>query len=430
MLQRQASDFNAAPTTVCEQTTRVLLVEDNPVDARLIAGLLKPGPDASFEVHAADQLAAALEYLTTETVDVVLLDLTLPDSSGLESFEHFHRRHPELPIVILTGLEDEALAARAIQSGAQDYLLKGQDNRTSLARSLRYAIERKRAAEAILRLNEELERRVEQRTHELSASNRELEAFCHSVAHDLRTPLRAIDGFGSALEKQATTLDDRGRDYLQRIRLAAQRMGQLIDAMLDLSRFTRCPLRMEKVDLSAAAREIVAQLQPSHAPQQVRFRIAAGLTTQGDSQLLWIVLENLLDNAWKFSRGGCDPLVEFGIEQPDGQCVFYVRDNGVGFDMTYADKLFGTFERLHGAEFEGLGIGLATVQRILQRHGGRVWAESEPGRGSIFRFTLATGSQPRQGVPSYEFADRVTGGQGVRGHESSRHDSASRRRSE
>jgi light-regulated signal transduction histidine kinase (bacteriophytochrome) len=166
-------------------------------------------------------------------------------------------------------------------------------------------------------------------------------------------------------------------------------MGQLIDAMLDLSRVTRCAMHLVEVDLSATAREIAGDLRPAEADLPGQFRIASGLKARGDPQLLWLVLENLLDNACKFSSRRESPQVEFGAQQADGHPVYYVRDNGVGFDMAYADKLFGTFERLHGAEFEGLGIGLATVQRIVRRHGGRVWAESELGHGTTFYFTLA-----------------------------------------
>jgi hypothetical protein len=367
----------------------VLLVEDNPVDARLIRGLLDCQPTTMFRLECVDRVRAAADCLERQTTQVVLLDLTLPDAAGLEACELLHRRFPNVPIVIVTGLEDELLAVKAIEGGAQDYLVKGHIDRHSLSRSLRYAIERKRATEAIRQLNEELERRVVERTRELTASNQELEAFCHSVAHDLRTPLRAIDGFTSSLEHRADALDDRGRQVLRRVREAAQRMGQLIDAMLGLSRVTRCSMHVVEVDLSAAAREIAGDLRPADAELSGRFRIAPGLKARGDPQLLWLVLENLLDNACKFSARREDPQVEFGMRQADGHPVYYVRDNGVGFDMAYADKLFGTFERLHGAEFEGLGIGLATVQRIVRRHGGRVWAESEPERGTTFYFTLA-----------------------------------------
>jgi signal transduction histidine kinase/ligand-binding sensor domain-containing protein len=236
----------------------------------------------------------------------------------------------------------------------------------------------------------ELEDRVCQRTAQLEAANRELEAFSYSVSHDLRAPLRSIDGFSRALlEDYEDKLEGEGKDYLQLVRAASQRMGQLIDDLLMLARVTRAEIRRTPVDLSGLAGRVAGGLQTAEPGRQVVFHIEPGLVAEADGRLVQIVLENLMGNAWKFTGKEAAARIEFGQTTGEGGAIYYVRDNGAGFDMTYVQKLFGAFQRLHTVEeFPGTGIGLATVQRIIRRHGGRVWGESVPGRQTTFYFTL------------------------------------------
>ncbi len=230
----------------------------------------------------------------------------------------------------------------------------------------------------------------------LEASNRELETFSYSVSHDLRTPLRAIDGFSRALEEDyGRHFDANARAYIERVRRATRRMGQIIDDLLQLSRLARGELRAEAVDMTALAGEVDAALRAAQPERDVEFEAAPGLRATGDSRMLRLVLENLLGNAWKYTSRQPRARIGFGMENGAGCPVFFVRDDGAGFDMAYADKLFGAFQRLHSAsEFPGSGIGLATVARIVQRHGGRAWAEGAPGRGATFFFTLGMGAAP------------------------------------
>ena len=244
----------------------------------------------------------------------------------------------------------------------------------------------KQAEEKIGVLNSDLQHRA----NELGATNKELEAFSYSVSHDLRSPLRAIDGFSQALlEDCSEQLDRQGKEYLARIRAGSQRMAELIDDLLDLSRVTRTAMERRPVNLSLMAESVLTALQKTEPRRRVDIVIAPDLTASGDQRLLRLTLENLLGNAWKFTGQRAAARIEFGMIRNGSAPAYYVRDNGAGFDMAYTDKLFTPFQRLHGMrEFEGTGIGLATVQRVIHRHGGRVWAEAAVEKGATFYFTL------------------------------------------
>lgn len=313
------------------------------------------------------------------------------------------------PILVL------AETAKAV-SARQDYSVRapkyGDDELGALTDAFNHMLTRiqdqdravRESKDELRRYAAELEERVAVRTHELQQSNdalhrsaaellstnAELDAFAYSVSHDLRAPLRSIDGFSQILlEDHSAQLDDWGLESLRRVRAASQRMATLIDDLLKLARITRAEMRLEAVDLSGMAREIATELQGTTTERQVAFVIAPGLETRGDPRLLRVVLENLLFNAWKYTSKQPHPRVELGSIQTNGQRVFTVSDNGAGFDMKYVDKLFGVFQRLHSAaEFEGTGVGLATVRRIISRHGGRIWAEGAVDRGATFYFTL------------------------------------------
>jgi light-regulated signal transduction histidine kinase (bacteriophytochrome) len=250
--------------------------------------------------------------------------------------------------------------------------------------------ERMRAEESVRSLNLELEHRVRERTRDLEEMNRELEAFSYSVSHDLRQPLSSIAGFSKMLmDEYGGKLDAAGLHYLQRIYGNVTRMGQLIDDLLDLARVNRAELDLQPVDLTALARQITGRLREQDPQRQAHIRIADGLSARADRRLIEIALDNLLSNASKFSRDRQPAQIEFGSEQRDGRTVFYVRDNGAGFDPRYTGKLFGVFQRLHAeSEFPGNGVGLATVKRVITRHHGEVWGESTPGKGAVFFFWL------------------------------------------
>lgn len=293
-------------------------------------------------------------------------------------------------------IEDYEVRLRVPDGGCRILFLNGRrivhdmEDTPFILLSFEDVTERMEAHRRLERLNTELEERVRRRTRQLEAVNRELEAFCYSVSHDLRAPLRAIDGFSNELLRSyADRIDDRGRHYLDRIRRGTQRMGELIDDLLKLSRVNRSEFSREQVDLSAIAQGVARELQNEISGRTVDFMVESGLTAWGDGALLRIAMENLLSNAWKFTSKKEVAVIRVGEETDGDVSAFYVRDNGAGFDMAYAGKLFGAFQRLHSErEFPGNGIGLATVHRIIHRHGGRIWAEAAPEQGAVFRFTI------------------------------------------
>jgi light-regulated signal transduction histidine kinase (bacteriophytochrome) len=344
----------------------------------------------------------ALKCLLSDDFAVILLDVKMPEMDGFETAALIRQRDRSrhTPILFLTAADtSQTQAVRGYAVGAVDYLVKPvvpEFVRSKVAVFVELAKKNEllRRQAALLAQSEqaalELAETRAELVRELEHKNRELESFSYAVSHDLRAPLRRIDSFSRAvLESQGKRLDDEGRKFLSRVREASQQMSQLIDDVLYLSRVTRTELREQEVDLSEVAELVVSRLQEGQPNRPVEVKIRPGVVVTGDAQLLKIALENLLQNAWKFTGKQTEPRIEFGLTQTSGEPTYFIRDNGAGFEMTYAARLFGPFQRLHSQqEFPGSGIGLATVQRIIHRHGGKVWAEGLVGQGATFYFTL------------------------------------------
>ena len=333
---------------------------------------------------------------------MVLLDVKMPDMDGFETATLIRQRDKSshTPIIFLTAADQsQTQAVRGYAVGAVDYLVKPvvpEFVRSKVAVFVELAKKNellRRQAELLQASGQEARELAEARAElvrDLEHKNRELESFSYAVSHDLRAPLRRIESFSRAVqESQGDRLDDDGRRYLDRVREASQQMSQLIDDVLYLARVTRAEMREQEVDLSGLVALLLDRMREAEPGRAVEVKVRPGLTVLGDSRLLRIAIENLLENAWKFTAGSPSPRIEFGMTTVAGEPTYFVRDNGAGFDMAYADRLFGPFQRLHlASEFPGTGIGLATVQRIIHRHGGQVWADGLPGKGATFHFTI------------------------------------------
>jgi signal transduction histidine kinase len=360
-------------STPAKSSARVLVADDNNDLRTFLASLLSPHYSVEVVANGREALAA----IRARKPDLVLSDVMMPDLDGLGLVRAL-REDPEtrtLPVILLSARAGQEASLEGLSAGADDYLAKPFTSQELLAR---------------VRTHLTMARARDELNTELARANEEHKAFSYSVSHDLRAPLRAVDGYSQMLfEDYAGQLDDTGRDYVQKVRAGAQRMSELIDDLLELSRVTSTELSRTQVDLSKLAQAVGEELKRTERERKVSLSIQDGLVVEVDGRLLRIVLENLLGNAWKFTAKVPEPRIEFGTERRDGKEVFFVRDNGAGFDMAYAGKLFRPFQRLHSErEFPGTGIGLATVRRIVERHGGRVWAESAPGHGASVFFTL------------------------------------------
>jgi two-component system, NtrC family, sensor kinase len=385
---------------------RILAIDDSPT---WLESLAMAFSSEGYEVTKAASAEEGLERIARESFDCVMVDMIMPGMDGIEACRRINEigrtmDHP-IVVVMLTSSETREDMTRGLEAGADDFVGKSSDMAVLKAR-IRALLRRRFFQEENRRIHEQLmQKEIEARearaagelaaarailVDELERKNKELEAFSYSVSHDLRAPLRSIDGFSAALlEGHAGQLDAKGREYLVRVRSAARRMGQLIDDLLQLSKVGRAELHRQRVDLSALAGAVAAELRQANPERRVRTLIPEGVFADGDHRLLQIVLENLLGNAWKFSAGAAEAVIEFGVARTDDVPAYFVRDNGAGFDMAYAERLFRPFQRLHTqSRFPGTGIGLATVHRIVDRHGGRVWAESAVDRGATFLWTL------------------------------------------
>jgi len=388
MMTRPLADVHESLTKP-QSTVSILVVDDDATKRFALKTILAPLGETVVEASSG---ADGLRQLLRQEFAVILLDVRMPAMDGFETAQLIRQRpRSELtPIIFVTALDQaETDMGRGYDLGAVDFVFAPVVP-AILRAKVAVFVELYRAQQELRRYRTRLETLVEERTTALTAINRELEAFSYSVSHDLRAPLLAFDGLSkSMLEEYGDRLDKRAKDNLKRMRGASQRMTSVFNGLQDLFRLTSGEVHREQIDVTAMSSEIVNEIKAGAPETGVKFEIAQGMTASGDRRLIRILLSNLLSNALKFTRVKPSPRVEVGTEMVDGEARIFVRDNGVGFDMIYAHRLFGAFQRLHSqSEFPGAGIGLATARRIVNRHGGRIWAEGAAGEGATFYFVI------------------------------------------
>jgi signal transduction histidine kinase len=367
------------PTT---HKARLLIVDDELAHMTALYHTLE---DSGYNVTAFGDAALAIESMRRQEFDLLLTDLKMPVMDGITLLRTAQKVDPHLVGIVMTGHGAIDTAIEAMKAGAQDYILKPFKLSTLLP-VLTRALEVRQLRMEVA----ELQQRLRQHVIELEAANQELEAFSSSVSHDLRAPLRAIAGFSSLLvENYCTQLPADARQLLDRVQLSVKRMDLLIEHMLRFARLSRQQLTRGPVDIKALVNEVLEELRNDHKDRQTDIRVGLLPDAVGDTILLRQVFINLLSNAFKFTRQKARAVIEIGCEPIDGKLVYFVRDNGAGFDMRYAERLFSAFYRLHDpSTFEGVGIGLSLVQRVVQRHGGRIWVKAAVDQGATFYFTL------------------------------------------
>lgn len=356
-----------------DRPLRALIVEDNEADAELVRIALESDPSHPWTFAMAQRLADARSQIRHQAFDAILLDVGLPDARGLEGLRAIVQEAPRLPVVLLTGLDDLHISIKSIEEGAQDYLVKGQATPEAVARAVLLA------------------RRRKQLEIELREANQSLEAFNGIVSHDLRSPLNHVRGFAELLgEELHAQASPAATDYLGRIQRAVVHMQGLVDDLLAFSRAAHQSVSRSEVDLVAVAQEAFQRLREAEPGRDAELVAPARLVCGADPRLCEVLVDNLVSNAWKYTSGRPHARIEIGASPGSSPTAFFVRDNGVGFDEASAQRLFQPFVRLHAkSQFPGTGLGLATSRRVVERHGGTIWAQAQPDQGATFWFTLA-----------------------------------------